>query len=1341
MHDTVPPAPPPPKPRRWRALAVMLALVALMAALVAGAAAWIWRTTDGLAFVIAATDRLLPGRLHARNLSGSLAHGFAADELVYEDATVSVRITGLRAALDELRAGRSLAALSVGFSELLADRLAVRVRPPAVPPVAPPQSIALPFALRAERLAVGEFELHTGDDGARPLRLRQIAARVEAAKHGYAATGGLALGWQEAPLRAQFDATLGGATPFVLAGRGTLAGSVGAQPLQAAVKASGSLVDLRLQAEVVRAPSGAAPAAVEPRGTLVARIAAFEAIALRQLAADFEDIDPAAWIAGAPQALLSVQAQLQPRPGVPFTLEGPIAVRNRADGPIDRGRVPLRAGTARIALSAESLRLSDISAELARGHASGSFDFAFARADAWRARTQFRAVDPSALHSRLQRFSLDGQAEFAKEAAELVVRGQLRNRAATPLRANVELRASAQRVRIDSARLDLGRGQASFSGEVQLTAARALRLDGSVTDLDPSLLVAGLDGRLTGRFGVAGALAPQPAGTATFRIDDSRLLGRPLAGHGSATLAENRLDLDAQLAIRSATLSARGTLGAGGTLALALVAPQLGELGLPVSGRLVASATLAGELSAPSIDAQLDAAALSLGEHRIGTVQAVASYAGAADGRMTLLATAAGHRFRAMPALSLQSAVLRVEGRPSEHRIELRASNEELQPLELDFAGGWRVHETGAPASWRGELRHALAGSPFDLRLLQPAPLRTDLARWSLGPVELAAAGSRIEQLRVDVDDAYFSSSGRFSGLQPGALRGNGARIRPLAGGAPEHAPTTLRGHWQVRLGAQADGQLLVERSDGDIVAGTQAMGLTDLRLSAQLRANRLQAEARFAGTVAGRAQAQLAAEVERGDNGWRLAQQRPIAATAEVDMPSIAWINSLLTQAVRANVRIGGALRGHLRVLGTPAAPQADGRFEGEALRIAWIEQAIRLEGGRLLARVDGDRLLIDELRFPGPITVAPADRRPMRALARDAPAEPGFVAMTGALKLRDRSGVVQVQAVRMPVLQRPDRWAVATGGANIVFDPRQVQLNGALVANAGFVDFSRPDLPTLSADVRVLRATEPPVAREEAPLGINFDLGIDLGEAFYLRGAGLETRVEGQLRLRAQGRGAIHATGALEAREGTYEGFGQRLAIERGRVNFHGPLENPGLDVLALRRGLPVEVGVAVTRTAADPLVRLHSAEPMTEQEMLTWLVLGRPPAATEAGADRLALATAAAGLLAGTGEGYGTQFARRIGIDELTLRTGEIVGGATLLPRATVAGVTRATPATPAGEIVTIGKRLTEDLTLSFERAASGTETLVQIIYRVSDRVSLVARAGTENAFNLVYSIAFD
>jgi translocation and assembly module TamB len=302
-------------------------------------------------------------------------------------------------------------------------------------------------------------------------------------------------------------------------------------------------------------------------------------------------------------------------------------------------------------------------------------------------------------------------------------------------------------------------------------------------------------------------------------------------------------------------------------------------------------------------------------------------------------------------------------------------------------------------------------------------------------------------------------------------------------------------------------------------------------------------------------------------------------------------------------------------------------------------------------------------------------------------------------------------------------------------------LQLNGAVVANAGFIDFSKPDLPSLSSDVQVLRANEPASTSREAPIGINLDLGIDLGEAFYVRGAGLDTRVEGQLRLLAQERGAIRATGTIEARDGVYEGFGQRLAIERGRVNFQGALENPGLDVLAVRRGLPVEVGVTVTRTVANPLIRLYSSETMTEQEILTWLVLGRAPEGNEAGQDRLALATAAASILGGGGEGYGTQIARRLGIDEFSLRTGEMSSAGSLLPRSSVAGNVRGSGSTATTEIVTVGKRLSDNITISFEQAATGAESLVQIVYQLTRQVSVVARAGTENAVNLVYTLTFD
>jgi translocation and assembly module TamB len=491
-----------------------------------------------------------------------------------------------------------------------------------------------------------------------------------------------------------------------------------------------------------------------------------------------------------------------------------------------------------------------------------------------------------------------------------------------------------------------------------------------------------------------------------------------------------------------------------------------------------------------------------------------------------------------------------------------------------------------------------------------------------------------------------------------------------------------------------------------------------------------------------GALRATLAASLERDrEAGWRLAQARPWRIDADADLPSIEWVNSLLSDRVRANVRIGGKLNGKLTIAGTPANPQADGNIEGNALRVAWIEQGVRLENGHLAARVDADSFVLDELRFVGPPRVKPNDVRTAQTMAK---MEPGFVAATGKLKLADLSGVIQIQAERLPLLQRVDRWVVATGGANIELAPKRVQLNGAVAVDAGFVDFTHPDLPSLSSDVTVLTSSSAPRERE-SPVQLGFDLGLDLGDKFYVRGSGLNTRVAGAVRVRSEGRGFIRASGALNAVDGMYEGYGQKLKITRGRLNFQGPVDNPGLDILALRTDLPQEagdIGVSITRTAANPLIRLYSDPPLADYQALSWLVLGRP---AESGADNVALARAAVGLLAGSGEGLPSTLARQLGIDEISLRSGQVGSATSLLPRQSVAGNLRGDTVGTAGaagaEIITIGKRVNEALSISYEQALSGAANVVQLSYQLSRRVSLIARAGTENALDLVFSFAFD
>ena len=179
--------------------------------------------------------------------------------------------------------------------------------------------------------------------------------------------------------------------------------------------------------------------------------------------------------------------------------------------------------------------------------------------------------------------------------------------------------------------------------------------------------------------------------------------------------------------------------------------------------------------------------------------------------------------------------------------------------------------------------------------------------------------------------------------------------------------------------------------------------------------------------------------------------------------------------------------------------------------------------------------------------------------------------------------------------------------------------------------------------------------------------DMQGNLGQRFYIEGAGLEARLAGEVNL--SGRPSqLRAEGSVRTVDGVYAGYGQRLQIERGIVTFPGPIDNPALNVLAVRSGLPVEVGVAIGGTAQRPIVRLHSDPAMSDTEKLNWLVLGRPPGASD-GNDRAMLSAAASALFSGQADSASAGLIRSLGIDQITLQPGQSSGS--LLPRETVAG----------------------------------------------------------------------
>jgi translocation and assembly module TamB len=197
---------------------------------------------------------------------------------------------------------------------------------------------------------------------------------------------------------------------------------------------------------------------------------------------------------------------------------------------------------------------------------------------------------------------------------------------------------------------------------------------------------------------------------------------------------------------------------------------------------------------------------------------------------------------------------------------------------------------------------------------------------------------------------------------------------------------------------------------------------------------------------------------------------------------------------------------------------------------------------------------------------------------------------------------------------------------------------------------------------------------------------------------------------------------TGQVRTERGQYRAWGQRLEIETGLLNFNGPYDNPTLELLALRQLPDQRVGVQLSGTALAPRLRLYADPDLPESEKLAWLVLGRPAGGT--GAETALLQQAALALFSRRSRANEGGFQRSLGLDELSFQ-----------------GETQRADGSAQAAALTLGKRISRQLYLSYSRSVVGTTGTVAILYDLARHLTLRAQAGDDNAIELIYTRQYD
>lgn len=674
----------------------------------------------------------------------------------------------------------------------------------------------------------------------------------------------------------------------------------------------------------------------------------------------------------------------------------------------------------------------------------------------------------------------------------------------------------------------------------------------------------------------------------------------------------------------------------------------------------------------------------------------------------------------------------------------------------LKAQGGWG----GTPEGWRGRVTHLQAdhahlgvtlGAPVELGFV-PAAMPPQW-QWTVGPTEigLSVNGRRMVSARHAGSRGgagRWETEGRVERfiVSPQVLQQIGADFDIAALKRDERGGVKVRGaraaddwelafalDWNLRFDGVPQGNVQLRRLSGDLMVPAASPFPLELeRLDVDLTlaradpaSSRLSAELNVVSKRMGRLAATATSAVRvTPEGGMVLNLADPKTVTVDASMSDLGWTSLLVGDAID----IGGALQAQIKATSRPDGTWAtQGALRGMGLRVVMIDQGVRLLDGTLQARLDGERLVLEKLEFPARLRAEPKEWRTAEWVSTNPDAKGGWLRVTGDWNLFESQGVIDVALHRFPIVQRADRYAMMTGKLRLDAALPALNITGKLTADAGWFDLDMlGGIPTVDSDVVVIRPGQE--AEPEVPLGISLDLEVDLGPRFYLTGYGLNSGLVGNMRVILR-EGKLSGLGALRTRGGAIEAYGQRLQLRRGAITFQGDITRPVLDIEALRTGLAVEAGVRVAGTARNPRIELVSYPAVSEIEKLSWLLLGHGP--NDTGGDMALLFSVGTSFLSD-----GEPFYRRFGIDEVSLRSGEIGSVASVLPVESVVSGLDSGTSDIERRFINVSKRLTSGVTISLRQALSQTGTVARASYRLARGLTAEASVGSINGLALVY-----
>ncbi|POF41473.1 hypothetical protein B0D71_14770 [Pseudomonas laurylsulfativorans] len=817
--------------------------------------------------------------------------------------------------------------------------------------------------------------------------------------------------------------------------------------------------------------------------------------------------------------------------------------------------------------------------------------------------------------------------------------------------------------------IQLQAGQGKAEGHLNLQFADGIAWDTALdlSAINPAYWVAELPGTLAGPLRSQGEMKNDVLSLNADLDLKGKLRGQPAVIQAKADGRGEQWNLNAlQVRLGDNSISGKGSLQQKLAGQIDLKLPRLAQLWPELRGQLNGRVDVAGTLKAPQGKLDLQGSQLVFQDNRLQSLNLDATLDSAQRAKIDLKGSG-------IQAGDTSLGTLTASGQGD---IKNQKLNLDLQGPKLKLALG--LDGALDKGNWRGRLASGdIQAGGQDWRLQGPAKLER-LADgkinfgahcWASGPASLCGEDSRLmpePKLRYHLKQFPIDSLAQWL---PKDFAWQGRLNADLQLDLPASGPN---GQISVDAGG---GTLRIKEKDQWLDFPYQT-----LKLTSKLTPRRIDTELDFAGGKLGElmVQAQLNP----------LPKNKPLSGSFRLSGLDL----SVARPFVPMVEKLAGRLNGSGTLSGGLLAPQINGSLQLSDGVIAGSELPMELQNLHVQALIAGEGVQLN-----GGWNSGKAGQGSLN----------GNLAWGQALVVD-----LALKGSQLPVTVEPYAKLEVAPDLKISMKGDELAIAGKVLVPKGEITIRElpPSTVKVSDDTVIVgQQTE----EGKPPLAMRMDIEVVVGEdKLSFAGFGLTANVQGHVHIGDN----MDTRGELWLNDGRYRAYGQRLSVRRARLLFAGPIDQPYLDIEAIRKTDDIIAGIRLSGSAEQPTTQIFSEPAMSQEQALSYLVLGRPLSSN--GEDNNMLAQAALGLGLMGSSGVTSSIAKNLGIQDFQLDT---------------QGSGDATSVVASGNI-------SEKLSLRYGVGVFEPANTIALRYKLSKKVYLEAAGGVASSLDIFYKRDF-